>query len=72
MCPALAIADVQGLALSGERDDVPHASRATATVGAGKWIVLTIAGLLQCVFNTTQNTRAPSTRFLYESKWVLF
>lgn len=26
-----------------------------------KWIILTIAGLLQCVSNTTQNTRAPSS-----------
>ncbi len=59
--------------LSSRRGDFSSTSRTPGTMGlACEWFNLNTTGLSDSVIRTIQNTRASSTRSLYECKWGVF
>ncbi|XP_026102951.1 uncharacterized protein LOC113074342 [Carassius auratus] len=70
---AVVPATAQGSAVTGGGGDISSSSRTPGTVGlASEWLNMNAAGLPDSVIRTIQNSRALSTRSLYECKWGVF
>ncbi len=70
---AMVPAAVQRSSVTGRGGDFLSSSRTPGTVGlASEWLNMNAADLPDCVLRTIQNSRALSTRSLYECKWGVF